>query len=161
MLTAERLREVLSYDPETGVFRRRFTRAANAPAGELVRGSKQRGYLRTSVDGVEYKMHRLAWLYLYGEWPSGIVDHVDGNKTNNRAANLREATLSQNKGNSRIHANNTSGAKGVNRSHGKWRARIQVNGKWHALGVYNTVEAASNAYQAAAAKHFGEFARTA
>src|ERR1700738_4035243 len=95
-LTAEHLRELLNYDPDTGEFRRRASRGGEA-AGTLA-GCPRRpgGYRIICVDRVIFLAHRLAWLHSYGVWPTKDIDHIDGDKTNNRIANLREATPAQN-----------------------------------------------------------------
>lgn len=165
-LTAERLRELLSYDPETGIFMWRTTgtgRNSDLRAGWL--GND--GYRSIEIEGGCYKEHRLAWLYVHGAWPPGRTDHRDGVKDNNRIANLRPSTPSQNGGNSRKSMRNTSGFKGVSfvhrkgRREGRWVARISINRRSIHLGNFRTPEQAHAAYAAAAARLFGEFARAA
>ena len=95
-LTAERLRELLNYDPDTGEFRR-CTSRGGAAAGTLAGCPGGPGSYRIiRVDRVIFLAHRLAWLHSYGVWPTKDIDHIDGDKTNNRIANLREATRAQN-----------------------------------------------------------------
>lgn len=160
MLTVERLREVLAYDPVTGAFTRRVTlggHRAGATAGAL----DERGYCLITIDRVSYYAHRLAWFYVHGEWPPGDLDHWDTDKSNNRLANLREATRSQNVANQPPPRHNTSGYKGVfwSKWHGRWRAYITVNYRRRHLGTFGTAEAAHAAVCAAARQSFGEFAR--
>jgi hypothetical protein len=167
-LTQARLRELLDYDQETGVFTWRATgpgRRLDLRAGAIQKGHSGHGrpYLRIKIDGRDYRTHRLAWLYVYGEWPPAEIDHRDGDGLNNRWANLRVATSAQNKRNSRRQCNNTSGFKGVsvNKCGDRFRAQIGVRGRNKHIGYFDTAEAAHAAYVAAAEKHFGEFARFA
>ena len=97
-----------------------------------------------------------------GEWPKDQIDHINGIRTDNRFTNLREATTAENTRNGLISKNNTSGFKGVcfHKDTGRWQAKIFINGKGRHLGLFDTAEAAANAYDAAAAKLHGEFART-
>jgi hypothetical protein len=161
-LTAERLREVLEYDPLTGVFRWRVARGA--PVGGrvgVVAGSKHpRGYRYVCIDGVSHKEHRLVWLYATGAFPALNIDHRDGNRSNNRLSNLREATTSQNNANARRNRTNKSGFKGVSwhKAAGRWRAQITMNGRVVHLGHFKKPEEAHAVYVTAATKHFGAFA---
>jgi len=155
-LTANRLRELLCYDPETGNFSR-------AKTGKRAGWLDVHGYRRVSIGGVKYYAHRLAWLYMTGEWPSNEIDHTNTDRSDNRWANLRVASSSDNKGNRRCQKNNSSGFKGVYwASHAsRWRAEIKRGPKRYRLGYFPTRLAAAAAYEAAANKLFGEFARTA
>lgn len=163
-LTAELLRSFLNYDPETGEFTRRVS-VNRWKAGERVGClDKSTGYVEVGVAGLgAYKAHRLAWLYTYGKWPNKALDHVDGDKTNNRIANLREATPTQNKANAKTHSDNLSGLKGVHwdrrNKRNPYQASIRVDGKLKHLGMFPTAEQAHAAYCEAASKYFGEFAR--
>lgn len=161
-LTAERLREVLDYDPETGVFRWKVWRGNGARCGGVAGGRNKGGYWAIELDRRSYLAHRLAWLYVHGEWPACVMDHSDLDKVNNRIANLREATRAQNKANSLTQNNNKLGVKGVYRiPSGRFRASIRVNYQLINLGTFATQEAAAAAYEEAARKHFGIFARAA
>jgi len=154
-LTRARLRELLHYDEDTGEFRWR-KRVGN----ELCLG-KAAGCVRICILGRTYRAHQLAWLYVKGRWGRTMIDHRDGDSTNNRWGNLRRATASQNGANSRRPRRNTSGYKGVSQSRrsGRWEAYIQKNRRRVHLGTFDTPEAAHDAYVAAARKLFGEFAR--
>lgn len=158
VLTVDHLRELLSYDPETGVFRwlvsRGRVRAGNA-AGCL--NMKSRHVIK--IDGKMYGAGRLAWLYMTGEWPPVKIDHRDRDPSNTVWTNLRPATTSQNSAN--MLRKNKSGFKGVARAGKRWSAKIVVNGKAFHLGTFDTAPEAHAAYKAAAEKHFGEFARAA
>lgn len=116
-----------------------------------------------NIQGKLYRAHRLAWFYVNGVWPRGLIDHKNGNSLDNSIDNLREATFAQNSQNSKKPATNTSGYKGVYFSHhaNKWRAQISVNGRTKNLGYFYTKEEAYAVYCAAANKYYGEFARYA
>jgi hypothetical protein len=162
-LTAERLREVLHYDPETGVFRWRVRANSRADAGTVAgRISKNHGYRKIGIDRRYYQASRLAWLYVTGEFPTLDIDHCNLQKSDDRFCNLRQATDSQNQANTRAQANSTTGVKGIcwARHAHAWNARICVNGRRIFLGYFDTKEIAAAAYCAAAVKYHGEFART-
>lgn len=162
-LTQERLRELLDYNPETGIFRwRKDMRRGGIKAGSIAgRVRAKDGRCEIWVQGRLYIAARLAWLYVYGEWPNLDVEHRDVDSTNNRISNLRLATRSQNNGNVPARARNKSGYKGVHwgKSHGKWVAMIQFQHKHKNLGLFDRIEDAAAAYQTAARELFGEFAR--
>jgi hypothetical protein len=161
MLTAERLREVLNYDPETGLFtwRKRTGRKGyvGKPAGCLVKGEMR---VNIGLDGKHYRAHRLAWFYVYGEWPSQEIDHINGDGSDNRMSNLRPANRLQNLVNKKCRRDNRSGVKGVtwHKQNRKWAAYIRVDGKNKYLGGFDDKYEAGRAYLAAAEKLWGEFA---
>lgn len=163
MLTAERLRSLMVYNPETGIFVRLVSAGCRPAGSEAGRPhpSTPTGYVMMGVDGRLYTAHRLAWLYVYGEWPTRDVDHRDGNRANNAIGNLREATESQNAANSGMRRHNTSGFRGVswNSRAKKWLATIVVRGRKKHLGFFADAAEASAVYNEAAAREFGEFAR--
>lgn len=142
-LTAARLREVLSYDPETGVFTRLIT-AGGMAAGKKTGTFEGGGYLQIQIDSTLYLAHRLAWLYVHGAWPKDQIDHINGIRSDNRIANLREATALQNHQNRPMNRNNTSGHPGVSwdKRRRKWRARIKINHKTAYLGEFENIEEA-------------------
>lgn len=154
-LTAQRLRELLSYDPETGIFRRRVVAANNSiPAGSVC-GCLDRttGYLKIAVAGQGRLAHRLAWLYVHGEWPN-IIDHKNGDRSDNRIANLRNVSHQENVEARRLRATNSSGYLGVIFDHAhptamKYRASIMFQARRIPLGRFRTAEEASAAYHGA------------
>lgn len=151
----EKLREILNYDPDTGVFTW-ITSNSQRRAGEAAEWITSQGYSHIMINGKTYKAHRLAWLYMTGRWPPDQIDHI---KHDNWWFNLREASRSPNAQNALPPASNTSGVKGVTWRNGKWEVGIRVRGKRYHVGHFDTLEAASAAYAAAAIRHFGEFAR--
>lgn len=159
MLSQEILKELLHYDSETGVFTWKETRAANAKIGAVAGTKTSKGYLDVCVARRQYKAHRLAWLYVNGAFPQTQIDHINGNKSDNRIVNLRLATPSQNKCNTPTYRNNKSGYKGVSwfKNRSKWAAQCQVSGKNKVIGFFETPELASRAYQEFAKNHHGDF----
>jgi hypothetical protein len=157
-LTAERLREVLSYDPETGIFRWLYDHCS-VKAGDVAGCPEAKGYLRISVDGRRYKAHRLAWLHYFGVWPDKQVGHRNTIKSENWIDNLREGGNAQNCANAETPKNNSTGFKGVARSGERFAAGIKVNYRRAHLGSFDTPEEAAAAYDAAAIQAWGEFAR--
>jgi len=160
-LTAKRLKNLLSYDPKTGVFCWIKRRGSNAPAGSVAGCITRRGYRVIMIDHYQHLAHRLAWLHTHGRWPANQIDHINRDCADNRLVNLREATPAQNKANSPAPAHNTSGLKGAQFvSHvNRWQAAIVVAGRRKYLGRFATAEQAHAAYCRAAKEHFGEFAR--
>lgn len=163
-LSAERLRSLLTYEPHTGLFRIACYRGVRRRAGDVAGAPNSAGYICVKVDGRKYQAHRLAWLYVHGVWPMGVIDHINGMRTDNRIANLREATRQQNKHNSDVGANSKSGVRGVfwNAKRRKWQARVCLpNGKRQHLGYFYELEDATAAVTAAYQDIHGEFARGA
>ena len=161
MLTSTRLREILDYDPDTGVFTRRVTTSNRAKIGDMAGFIKSNGYRYICIDGKTYREHRLVWLFITGAWPDAEIDHINLEKADNRFANLRAATRSENLANTRVRNGNTSRLKGISwhKRDKKWRARIAAPGKQKYLGNFDCPAAAHFAYIVAADKAFGEFAR--
>jgi hypothetical protein len=155
MIDQKKLREVVSYNPLTGKFTWTFSQTNAAPrqcSGE---------YIHIRIEGRLYRAHRLAFLWMNGQWPKGKVDHKDRDRSNNRWSNLREANHAQNMRNSKIRSDNKSNMKGVSwhKSSKKYRAQIRTDqGRLH-LGVFDTAEAAHQAYKIASTKYHGQFSR--
>lgn len=158
MITQSRLKELLSYDPLTGIFIRKI-RTSNRvrvgdEAGSLCRDGRT-SYKLIMLDRKRYKAHRLAWLYVHGEHPKGHIDHIDGNGLNNRIENLRDANPTQNQRNACKRLDNTSGITGVsfcNRDK-KWVAQISTSYGRKRLGNFDSIESAIAARKDAESKH--------
>jgi len=160
-LTAERLRELLHYDPETGV----FTRACDslgghgtqviARKGDIAGGICSKwGYRKISVAGHSYRANRLAWLYVTGRWPEGQIDHWNGIRSDDRFDNLRDVSQAVNLQNRRTASpQSISGILGVSPSKkGRWRAQISINNRNRFLGDFDNPQAAHEAYLTAKRK---------
>ncbi len=150
-ITASRVRELFDYNPETGIFTRKVRTAMRTKIGDIVGNRDSYGYLQVSVDGKLCLLHRLAWLYVYGNFPSGKIDHIDRCKTNNAISNLRDVTHKENMRNLPIFKTNTSGYAGVHqrKDNGRFTAHISCNGQKRFLGNYDSAESASSAYELA------------
>lgn len=147
-LTAERLRELLHYNPETGQFVRKASLRSDR-VGAIAYSLHTNGYSRFSLDNKNYYAHRLAWLYVYGSWPSGDIDHINHEKTDNRISNLRDVSRSVNNQNRvRCKSESASGVLGVSwhKAAQKWSARISLNGKSQHLGLFAEKDNAKMAY---------------
>lgn len=150
-LTAERLREVLDYDPDTGVFRWRVTRGGMRAGDVAGTVDKRDGRRTVHIEDRGYFAHRLAFLWMTGEWPAGVVDHRDGAAANNAWANLRHVTVGINNQNrvtpSRRNSTGLLGASRVSGADkGRYRAHIKLDGKQRHLGCFDTPEQAHAAY---------------
>jgi hypothetical protein len=173
-ITVGRVQETLSYEPETGILRwkpraprmfnsphaERLCRAFNAQnAGKIAGTVCSSGHKQIKVDGVSIMAHRAAYAIMEGKWPENEIDHKDVSHANNSWENIRDATRSQNRCNVGPNKRNKLGVKGVYKRKNRYIASIRVNGKLIGLGYFKTVEEASKAYENAANRHFGEFAR--
>ena len=150
-LTAEYLRSILHYDPETGVFTWKVSNSNRVKAGDIAGSSRGGGYLQIKVQSRVYKAHRLAWLHTYGVWPKDQIDHVSRVRTDNRIANLREVSHKQNGQNVSKRSDNKSGHPGVHwdKRDSKWVAQIKHNQKKIHLGYFSILEDAVAARKAA------------
>lgn len=156
LISADRLREVLVYEPATGVFNNKVTRSARARAGAVSGSPDADGYLLVCIDWRTYKLHQLAFLYMAGEWPAGLVDHIDTCRSNNAWANLRDVSHSINSQNRRdSYSNSGTGLLGASYDKGRKRflAQISIHGKKTNLGRFKTAELAHQAYVEAKRKH--------
>jgi hypothetical protein len=145
MVTQERLRELFHYDPETGILTRKVAKGSQQVG--VAAGNQNRGYLQLTVDGHAGFVHRFIWLYVYGKWPSEKIDHIDGNRSNNRLSNLRDVSQALNVQNERKpRSSNKSGFLGVKACRGRWRAEICIKGKTKFLGRFDTPEEAHAVY---------------
>ncbi len=143
------LRRLVSYDPLTGVltWRESGLRALNH--------IHPRKYLSGKIHGRMFWAHRVAWAIHYGEWPSHVIDHINGNPSDNRIINLRVVTQAENRKNSRSYRTNKSGVTGVSwfARDGVWKASIQVNNKTLHIGYFKDIESAAAARKDAEIKH--------
>jgi hypothetical protein len=157
-LTHAHLLEILNYDPEIGVFQWK-KKLQRHEVGEIA-GKKTHGYISICINGEPYPAHRLAWLYVHGEWPGNLLDHINRQRSDNRIANLRLASPQLNNMNSSIQSNNTSGYKGVSwdKRMMEWAAYITLGRKKFHLGYFSNSQSAARAYDKAATERFGEFA---
>jgi hypothetical protein len=152
MLTQEKLKQILHYDPDTGIFTNLTQRSSTAKKGSIAGSKHASGYINIEIDRKKYRAHRLAWLYIHGEFPETFLDHKNENPRDNSIVNLRVATEQQNQHNkSKPYKTNGCGLLGVSwyTPSKKWRAQIMLNGKSKHLGLFNTAEEASTAYIAA------------
>lgn len=162
MITSDRLKEMLSYNPETGDFHWKKSPTGSVKVGSLA-GTKCKGkldkiYYRVKLDGQFYYLHNLAWFYTYNVWPSALIDHIKG--SSNCIDNLREATHAENSAYRRMSPNKKHGFKGVASSRYQFVARIWTNGRNKIIGYFATPREAALAYDQAAEELFGEFALT-
>lgn len=158
-ITQAHLREMLHYDSDTGVFTWRNPSAKNVKKGGIAGCLTNHGYIQIGVKNKLYAAHRLAWLYVYGKWPTNLIDHINGIRSDNRIFNLREATSVENQYNMSKAKNNTSGVKGVtwSKPHKRWRAQCRVNGKSYHLGLFRNTHEAEQVVRQFREQHHGKF----
>lgn len=157
-INPDRVREVLNYDAETGVFTWKLPISRRADVGEVAGGKNKSGYILIQFDGKQFYAHRLAWAYIHGCVPD-LIDHINGDKSDNRFCNLREASKSQNGANQTTKCRAKSGEKGVyyQSNTKKWRVKV---GKIH-VGYFDTKNDAHAAYAITRKAVYGEFAKVA
>lgn len=155
LISIERAREILDYDPTTGVLTCKVKRRGVIVPGYVAGCVRKRdGYLVLTLDHRQYKAHRVAWFLFYGVWPEGDIDHIDHDRQNNAIANLRDVPAGVNTENQvRAHKRSKSGLLGVSAHRRKWLATISVRGTKINLGVHETPELAHAAYLAAKRVH--------
>lgn len=159
MISQKRLKEVMQYDADTGVFTRKSD--GKRQARLWTPPNRKLSYGVLSIDGKQYYSHRMAWLYTHGELPSCEIDHINGDGADNRIANLRVATRGQNATNALAQKSSKTKLRGVflHKPSGRYRAQICKNLKTKSLGYFETKEAAHQAYLTAARQIHGEFVR--
>lgn len=173
IISPETLRELLCYEPDTGklYWKERHQKFFNGTRGwkswntrfarkEAFTSLTSKGYRQGGIFGEMYSAHRVIWAMIYGAWPAEFVDHINGNRADNRICNLRKASHIENLWNQRKQRNNTSGYKGVSFHirKGKWVAQIQTRSGQKYLGLFDTPGAAHDAYGSAAKRYHGQFA---
>lgn len=171
MIDQKTLLSLVHYDPETGVMIWRSKKEISgmeeawnrAHSGKQLTSISQDGYLETCIvlDGIQkdYRLHRLAWLYVYGEFPKGPLDHINRIKIDNRISNLRLTSIALNGHNVKSYSTNKSGVKGVSwcKLSRKWRAVLVFKKKYLHLGLFSDIEDAKDAYASASALYAKEF----
>ena len=148
-LTQERLKELLSYDPTTGDFVWIKQLSGMAKLGSVAGTNNGAGYIQIRIGGKKYFAHRLAFFFVNGYWPANVIDHINGNRSDNRIANLRDVPKSMNQQNMVAPRKNTkSGLLGVcwNGPNNVWEAKIKYNGRKVHIGSFKTPEEAHAAY---------------
>jgi len=154
ILTQSRLKELLHYDPETGIFtwkvKRKGTDGIGSVAGGLCHKS---GYHRIGINYKRYRLHRLAWLYVYGEFPPDHMDHINHDRADNRIINLRCVTNAENHKNMKMRKDNTAGVTGVSWQQNRWVAEIWVDNKKKYLGRFRRKDDAIESRRAAEIKY--------
>lgn len=160
-LTQSQLKLELHYDSETGVFTRNIARCNSVKIGDVAGCNHNRGYIAVRLLGFTYLAHRLAWMYIHGKFPEYYIDHVSGNRSDNRIVNLREANYTQNCHNRKVQYNNTTSFAGVTYDirKQKYLARCTVNNFRYHLGYFDTVEEAYLVRDKFARENFKEFYR--
>ena len=147
-LTQERLKELLSYDPQSGVFRWIANRP-RARAGDIAGCLSSGGYMRAQVAGRSYPLHRLAFLYMEGAFPADEVDHINRDRLDNRFSNLRKVEKAANLRNKGVYRNSALGITGVSQRGSRYRAYINRDGRRVGLGTFDTLAEAKQAYASA------------
>ena len=161
LLTPARLCEVMAFSHDEPAPRWRISMGSRAGKGDIAGAINKCGYRHIKIDGHVYYAHRLAWLHFHGRWPDDMIDHINGDRADNRICNLREATNSQNMQNTGKPSTNKSGHKGVcwDKCRQKWAVEIRINGYKIHLGRFYTIENALAHYAQANARYHGSFGR--
>lgn len=150
-LTPETVRQLFDYEAEAGNLIRKIRTNPRNNVDDIAGCLKPDGYLSVKIKYKDYKVHRLIWLWVHNCWPKEQIDHINGDRTDNRICNLREVTNQQNQMNQQIASNNNSGFCGVYRDKrdGKWYAQIRINRKNIRLGSFDHIDDAKSVRQAA------------
>lgn len=159
-ITQKELKETLNYDPETGSFTWIKSKSKKIKLGDRAGSYDHYGYVTIKINKENYKAHRLAYLYMNGEFPEKHIDHINGNPSDNSFSNIRSANNFENQRNRKLQKNNKSGYKGVcwSKRDGVWITHIRINGKHTYLGTFSDKELAHKAYCEAAKENYKEFA---
>ncbi len=157
MITQSELKKILRYDSESGIFTWIGCNKHHSEKNSTIAGCEASGYIKIKIDGKKYSAHRLAWLYVYGEPPNKVIDHIDGDGLNNRIDNLRDCTMQQNNMNHRKKINNSGLPCGVRKTDSGYQARIGHLNQQHVLGTFSTVDEAEEAYLNKKRELFGEY----
>ena len=156
MIEHAELNRLLDDDKETGIFTWKVKTCRKVVPGNKAGGFNRNGYLQIKINNIFFYGHRLAWFYVYGQWPEKEIDHINGNPSDNRICNLRQANRTQNNQNKRPRIDSKSGVRGVmqRKDNNKWNAEIRVNKKLISLGCFNTLNEAATARKIAEATYF-------
>lgn len=159
MLTQEYLKSILDYNLDTGIFTWKVNKSQRTKAGDVA-GWSYNGYRQIEINNKPYKAHRLAWLYVNGEMPKDLIDHIDNDRSNNKISNLREATYQTNSENYKTPKTNKSGVKNVSwyKSLNKWVVSISTKKIKKTIGYFDDLEFAELVAIEARNKYRGEFA---
>jgi hypothetical protein len=159
-LTREYVSEQLSYDAETGELRWKVAKSNCIKAGQVAGSIGIQGYLKVKIDRKLYQAHRVAWLLANGAWPEGHIDHINGVRSDNRIANLRVCSNTENVRNAKMRRDNTSGIKGVfwHKASNAWCARVSHDGRMVNGGTFKNIEDAKHAAIELREKLHGDFA---
>lgn len=154
------IKHFLNYNQETGIFTWLHPQGSKVKRGAIAGAVRPDGYVVIKICKKPYMAHRLAWLFIHGEWPASFIDHINLNRSDNRAINLRLATNSENMMNQSKRADNSSGVKGVDwhSRTKKWRARCMVSGVRHTVGMFNSKREAEKSIREFRNQVHGEFA---
>lgn len=160
MISQAELHNLFLYNQDTGYFIRKVETSVATKIGDMAGYTNRQGYVQMRVHGKTYQAHSLAWLYVFGEMPS-LIDHIDGNRSNNAITNLRIADRSMNGFNREKKCASSSVFKGVlwSKKYGKWEAKISANRKRKHIGYFKCEQEAAHAYNKAAIELHGEYAR--
>ena len=145
ILSQDEVRQAFDYDPDSGLLKWKISPGTGVKAGQIAGSVHYRGYIQINYKRMNLLAHRVIWVYMTGKNPTEFIDHIDGNASNNKWINLREATNKQNQENRAQQANNSSGYRGVTyrKKEKRWQAQVQHNKKYVYLGCYATKEQAN------------------
>lgn len=160
MITQSELKELLNYDKDTGIFTWKKRTSNRIKIGSIAGNLHCRGYIELKVNGIRCLAHRLAWLYEHGELPK-LIDHINGDRKDNKIFNLRPASYAENSYNSKVRVDNKSGVRCVswNKRSNKWEVRIKLNGKLHSFGSYKDLSLATIVADKIRQEYHKEFCR--